>query len=330
MADTFLFNIAGSIVKQASGRLGSRVLKELGLLWGVKGELEKLRNTVSAIQALLLDAENKQAGDNAIKHWLERLNDVVYEADDLLGDFSTEGLLREMITQGRKKTKQVRIFFSKSNQLAYRLKMDCQIKKIREKLDAIEANRKFHLEQRNVDQTGALSNKKWNDSHSCVAGEQVIGRENDKKAVIELLMDSNIKENVSILAIVGIGGLGKTTLAKHIFNDEKIKESFEVKMWVCVSEIFEVQKIVEETLELATKKKPETTVLETLVDNLKKEIEGKKYFLVLDNLWNEDGEKWMSLETLLVGGARESRILVTTRSEKVAKIEAAKQYSLRA
>ncbi|KAB1227627.1 putative disease resistance protein RGA4 [Morella rubra] len=292
MAEGLLFSIAEGIL----GKLGSRALQELGLLWGVKDELEKLQDT----------------------------------ADDLLDDFSTEGLLREMMTQGRNKTKQVRIFFSKSNQLAYRFKMARKIKKIREKLDAIQADRKFHLEPRNVDQTGALSNKKWNDSHSCVVGEQVIGREDDKKAVIELLMDSNIEENVSILAIVGIGGLGKTTLAKHIFNDEKIKESFEVKMWVCVSENFEVQKIVEEMLELATKKKPETTVQETLVADLKKEIDGKKYFLVLDDLWNEDSEKWMSLKTLLVGGARGSRILVTTRTEKVAKIaRAAKQYSLR-
>ncbi|KAB1224541.1 putative disease resistance protein RGA4 [Morella rubra] len=307
MAEGLLFSIAEGIL----GKLGSRALQELGLLWGVKDELEKLQDTVSTIKAVLLDAEEKrQLG--------------------ITRDFSTEGLLREMMTQGRNKKKQVRIFFSKSNQLAYRLKMARKIKKIREKLDAIEADRKFHLEQRNVDQTGALSNKKWNDSHSCVVGEEVIGREDDKKAVIELLMDSNIEENVSILAIVGIGGLGKTTLAKHIFNDEKIKGSFEVKMWVCVSDNFEVQKIVEEMLELATKKKPETTVMETLVADLKKEIDGKKYFLVLDDLWNEDSEKWMSLKTLLVGGARGSRILVTTRTEKVAKIaRAAKQYSLR-
>ncbi|KAB1227591.1 putative disease resistance protein RGA4 [Morella rubra] len=200
MAEGLLFSIAEGIL----GKLGSRALQELGLLWGVKDELEKLQDTVSTIKAVLLDAEEKRAaGNNAVKLWLERLDDVVYKADDLLDDFSTEGLLREMMTQGRNKTKQVRIFFSKSNQLAYRLKMARKIKKIREKLDAIQAD----------------------------LGEQVIGREDDKKAVIELLMDSNIEENVSILAIVGIGGLGKTTLAKHVFNDEKIKESFEVKMW---------------------------------------------------------------------------------------------------
>ncbi|KAB1226535.1 putative disease resistance protein RGA4 [Morella rubra] len=142
MAEGLLFSIAEGIL----GRLGSPTLQELGLLWGVKDELEKPQDTVSTIKVVLLDAQEKQAGDNAVKNWLARLNDVVYEADDLLDDFSTEGLLREMMTQGRKKTKQVLIFFSKSNQLAYRLKMGHKIKKIKEKLDGIEADRQFHLE----------------------------------------------------------------------------------------------------------------------------------------------------------------------------------------
>ncbi|KAB1227431.1 putative disease resistance protein RGA3 [Morella rubra] len=308
MAEGLLFSIAEGIL----GKLGSRALQELGLLWGVKDELEKLQDTVSTIKAVLLDAEEKRAaGNNAVKLWLERLDDVVYKADDLLDDFSTEGLLREMMTQGRNKTKQVRIFFSKSNQLAYRLKMARKIKKIREKLDAIQADRKFHLEQRNVDQTGALSNKKWNDSHSCVVGEQVIGREDDKKAVIELLMDSNIEENVSILAIVGIGGLGKTTLAKHVFNDEKIKESFEV------------QKIVEEMLELATKKKPETTMKMPLGVYL------SKWHLRIQELWQLEREsvgvplairikelsetEWLSFKTNELLRIKQNDILPTLR-----------------
>jgi hypothetical protein len=100
--------------------LGNSALQEIGLLWGVKDELEKLKNTVTAIQAVLLDAEEKQALNHAIKNWLGRLKEVVFEADDLLDDFSTEALRWEAMTQN-KKAKKVRIFFSKSNQLAYGL-----------------------------------------------------------------------------------------------------------------------------------------------------------------------------------------------------------------
>ncbi|KAB1216202.1 putative disease resistance protein RGA3 [Morella rubra] len=226
MAEAFLFNIAGSVVKQASGSLGSQVLKELGLLWGIKGELEKLQNTVSAIQAVLLDAEEKQAaGENAVRHWLARLEDVVYEADDLLDDFSTEGLLREMMTRD-KKAKKVRLFFSKSNQLYYGLKMGHKIKAIREKLDAIAADRQFRLENRTEEKIG-VSSCEERDSHSFVLAEEVFSREDDKEKLTGLLlMESNLRDNVAILSIVGVGGLGKTTLAQLLFNDNKIQNHF--------------------------------------------------------------------------------------------------------
>jgi hypothetical protein len=88
---------------------------------------------------------------------------------------------------------------------------------------------------------------------------------------------------------------------------------------VCVSDIFDVKNIVEKILEAATKKKPDPAEMNTLVGKLKKEIEGKKYFLVLDDVWNGDHEKWCRLKVVLMGGARGSRILVTTRNEVVAR-----------
>ena len=141
MAEGVLSKIAGGLI----GQLGQPALQQIGLLWGVNDELEKLKNTVTSIQAVLLDAEEKQALNNAIKNWLGRLKDVIFEADDLLDDFSTEALRREAMTQN-KKAKKVRIFFSKSNQLAYGYKMGRKIKAIREKLDAIEKdNKQFDL-----------------------------------------------------------------------------------------------------------------------------------------------------------------------------------------
>jgi len=315
MADIkLLFAIAELIIKT----LGSPAAEQIGLLWGVKDEIESLTNTVSIIKDVLLDAEEKQAaGDRAVRSWLGRLEDAIYDGDDLLDAVSTEALRREIMTRD-KKAKQVRIFFSKSNQLAYRLKMARKIKAIRKRLDAINADRKnFQLEVRHVETR--VVNRERDQTHSLVREEVVIGRENDKKAVIDCLMDSNVEENVSILPIVGIGGLGKTTLAQLVFNDEQFQKGFDLKMWVCVSDTFDVKNIVAKILESATKRKPETVEMDTLVNYLLKEIEGKKYFLVLDDVWNGDHGKWCRLKEVLMGGARGSRILVTTRNEVVAR-----------
>ncbi|KAF5470332.1 hypothetical protein F2P56_010852 [Juglans regia] len=95
-------------------------------------DLEKLKNMVTTIQPVLLDAEEQQVRNNAIKVWLEKLTDTFYEADDLLDDFSAEVLQQEIMTRV-KKAKKVSIFFSKSNQIAYLLKTGPKIKAIIEK-----------------------------------------------------------------------------------------------------------------------------------------------------------------------------------------------------
>jgi hypothetical protein len=102
MAEVVLFDIAASIIKSS----GSLALQQIGLLWGFKDELKKLKNTVSTIQAVLLDAEEQQAHNHAVKDWLGKLKDAMYEADDLLDDFSTE-LLRRQVMVGDNKAKQV-------------------------------------------------------------------------------------------------------------------------------------------------------------------------------------------------------------------------------
>ncbi|KAF5470326.1 hypothetical protein F2P56_010846 [Juglans regia] len=100
-------------------------------------------------------------------------------------------------------------------------------------------------------------------------------------------------------------------------------------MWGCVSDVFDVKKLVGKILESTTNKKPEDVEMSTLISFLKKEIDGKKYMLVLDDVWNEDPEEWFKLKQLLMGGARGSKILVTTRSKMVAKImHAGKPYLL--
>jgi Leucine-rich repeat (LRR) protein len=315
MAELLLSVVAEGII----GTLGSLAAKEIGLLWGVQDEVESLKNTISTIKDVLLDAEDKHAaGDRAVTSWLGRLEDAMYDADDLLDEVSTEALRREIMTRD-KKAKKVHIFFSESNQLAFRRKIAHKIKAMRQRLAAIDAERqRFHLEVRHEETQ--VGNRERDNTHSLVRAETVIGRDDDKKAVIHLLMDSNskVEENVSVLPIVGIGGLGKTTLAQLVFNDEQIQKHFDLKMWVCVSDIFNVKTIVSKILESATKKKPEAGEMDTLVYYLSKEIEGKKYFLVLDDVWNEDRAKWSSLKDVLMGGARGSRILVTTRNEVVA------------
>ena len=307
-----MFQLAGKVLEL----LGSITLPEVKLAFGVKIKIENLKNTVSTIQAVILDAEKQSSHSHLIKDWLRKLKDVLHDADDLLDSISTE-ILWHKVMSGNKMTKEVRIFFSSSNQLVFSLKMGHEIKAIRERLNVIAKDKNdFHFIQSSIE---PQIMKRARETYSFVLEEEIVGRENDKKEIIECLFDDNVVENISIIPIVGIGGLGKTTLAQLVYNDETVKKYFELKLWICVSDTFDVQHIVKEMLKQLTKEKHEES-LELLQNQLREKINGKKYLLVLDDLWNEENNKWLLLRNLLMVGARGSRIIVTTRSESVARI----------
>jgi Leucine-rich repeat (LRR) protein len=129
-----------------------------------------------------------------------------------------------------------------------------------------------------------------------------------------------VKENVSIIPIVGIGGQGKTTLAQYVYNDREVQRHFDLRLWTCVSDPFDVKIIVQKLIESATKKRPESFEIDPLQSLFRQTIGGKRYLLVLDDVWNENSNKWSDFKNLLVGGLRGSKVLVTTRNEKVANI----------
>ncbi|XP_062115975.1 putative disease resistance protein RGA3 [Humulus lupulus] len=138
-----------------------------------------------------------------------------------------------------------------------------------------------------------------------------------------------VRDTHSYAPIVGIGGLGKTTLAQSVFNDEQVQKHFELKIWVCVSDNFDLELIVKSIIESA---KGETSVgnigMEPLRKKLGEVLGGKRYFLVLDDMWEDNRNKLLELKTLITSGENVgSGVVVTTRSEKSAKFIASKQQS---
>jgi len=324
MTEAILFSITDRIL----GKLGNLALQEIGLIWGVKDELEKLRNTASVIKAIFLDAEEQQTKSHEVRDWLQKLKDAIYDADDLLDDFSTEMLQQQLMMQD-KKAIEVCAFFSKIKKTAYGFSMSCKIKAIRERLNDIASDRsKFHLTDHPRQMPSVIAEREQ--THSFVCVEEVVGREDDKLAIVELLLHSNTEENVSVIPVVGIGGLGKTTLVQLVYNSEKIRRHFELRIWVCVSEVFDVKLIVQKILESATNTKCDGLEMDSLLTRLGKEIDGKKFLLILDDVWNDNRERWLKLRDLLMGGARGSKVVVTTRTQLIATITGtAKPYFLR-
>lgn len=192
MAESIIFDVAGSFLT----KLRSSALRELGSLWGVNDELDKLQNTLSTIKAVLLDAEEQQSKSHTVRDWISKLKDVFYEIDDLIDEFSYETLKRQVLTKDTRITKQVRIFFSKSNQISFGFKMGKKIKQVRVKLDAIAADKaQLHLSVRMREIREDDVSRKVRETSSFIPEGEVIGRDDDKKAIIDFPLDTKTKKD---------------------------------------------------------------------------------------------------------------------------------------
>ncbi|KAL0337906.1 UNVERIFIED_CONTAM: putative disease resistance protein RGA1 [Sesamum calycinum] len=316
MAETFLFNITDRVL----GRFSSIALEHITSTWNTKSEVQKLQNTLSTIRAVILDADGQQAKKHEVRDWLEKLKDAVYEIDDLLDDLSTQVSQRNVeICSGILILKKVRRFFSSSNPIACRFKIAQRVKGLRQRLDEIADDRaKFHFSEQA--HFIPVDNNVKEQTHSFVRASDIIGRDDDKENIVQLLLSSKDEEDVSVIPVVGIGGLGKTTVVKLAYNDDRVVQSFDLGMWVSVSEDFGVVKVVEKILKSATGENLAHLDMDQMQSRLAGVLNNKKYLLVLDDVWNEDRNKWMDLRELLMNGRTGSKIIVTTRSKAVALI----------
>ncbi|XP_021834486.1 putative disease resistance protein RGA4 [Prunus avium] len=248
---------------------------------------------------------------------------------DLLDEFECEALRREVVETCHGTTGKVRRFFSGSNPIAFRLRVGHQMKEIRERLDELKSNKAIFDSLTSIDHHGGGGDhhERVNVTHSFVRASKVIGRESEKKQIINLLMeqgevDQSGNGNVSVIPIVGIGGLGKTTLAKLVYDDERVVGHFEKRMWVSVSVDFEITRLIKMILSSASDTEMSDKLsLDQLQGRLRHALKDKKFLLVLDDVWNEDPIKWSELRDLLIEGAKSgSKILVTTRNTSVAEM----------
>uniref|UniRef100_A0A2N9IBE3 Rx N-terminal domain-containing protein n=1 Tax=Fagus sylvatica TaxID=28930 RepID=A0A2N9IBE3_FAGSY len=303
------YGIAVKVLEQ----LGSLTYQEVSSAWGVRSDLTKLEGTVSAIKAVLLDAEEKQASDHRLNHWLGQLNDVLHDAENVLDEFHYQVLQKEVMERYGSTSQKVSDFFSSS----IPLEMAHNIKGIRERVDDIAADKdKFNLAQGLEDRKIINIHKRRDMTHSFVLPQNVIGRGDDKENIINILMNPDASRNVGVIPIIGIGGLGKTTLASkilvttrnnsvatimgtaptynlHGLSPENCLSLFE-KLAFKEGEANQHRNLLEIGEEIVKKCKGVPLAVRTLADLLYSKVDEREWKFVRDNeIWNleqEDGD----------------------------------------
>ncbi|KAH0720504.1 hypothetical protein KY290_005450 [Solanum tuberosum] len=306
--------VIGATVQVLLQKLLSLTIEELSSSSDCKKDLEMLTQNVSLIQAFIHDAERRQVDDQAVKLWLKRLEKAAENAENVFDEFRYESIKRQVKIHKNPMLK-VSDFISHTT---FKSKMSRKINTINEELRDINKLSKYlGLQSLMVPPRQILPIR---ETDSVVVALDVVGRDNDVAEIKRMML--NIRDDVVLctIPIVGMGGLGKTTMAKSIFNDEKIEKYFEKRVWLCLPEMLETKSFLQLILESLTKRKVEVQSRDIIVKMLQDELAGRKYLLVLDDLWNVNSTLWVEFVDTLRGmnTSRGNFILVTTRMEQVA------------
>ncbi|GLT35203.1 hypothetical protein SLA2020_096740 [Shorea laevis] len=290
--------------------------------------LKNWKSLLLDIRDVLEDAEREQLTNNAVKRWLSELRDIAYDMEDVLRGVEADARRQKLNlkTCDQASTSRARKLIPTSSCFTGCSCIPCDFKVDRETMSKIKG---ITDRLKNIKERRDALNLKSEDGTNRAVTERILttgmpechffGREKDKHAILQKLINEDSTKCFSVIPIVGMGGLGKTTLASLVYNDEKLKGVFRPKAWVCVSDEFDDLRIAISILDQMGVKfdSKDPAVIH---NKLKEMLSGQKFLLVLDDVWNNNYHRWSRLQGLFMSGAPGSKIIVTTRDEQVAGI----------
>ncbi|XP_045085166.1 uncharacterized protein [Aegilops tauschii subsp. strangulata] len=300
--------------------------EKVGLLLGVSSEIQSMENKLRFLKDYFADADRRVIADESVRDWVAQLKQIMYGATDIIDLCQHEAMER-----GPSATRVVRrftplLFCIRNPSVAHDI--GSRIKALNQRLDAImERSAAFNfLSRRDMDHGGEVHtshpyNFKTSGEldRSDVVGEKI--EEATEALVAEIIKTRNeVNNDIAVVAIVGVCGIGKTTLAQKVFNDEAIQGEFDKKIWLSINKHFNKADLLRTAITQAGGDScPTNDEMDMLVDILADALAGKKVLLVMDDVWYPTAWECVLKKPFFNAAARGSRVLITTRREDVAR-----------
>ena len=254
-----------------------------------------------------------------MKLWLTNLKDASYEMDNVLDKWNT-AMIKLEIEKGEEKAENAPILkkkkvcsfipfssccFRSVKKLGLRRDIAHKIKELSGEMDELFKERVGYGFELNRD-TDVVERPK---TTSLVDVSDILGRDKYRDDLVSKLLGEGSEGERSpyVISLVGMGGIGKTTLAQLAYNDDKVKDHFMIRMWVCVSQPFDPCRVANAIIQEVKRASPNITEFQTLMQKIHDLVKGKKFFLVLDDVWTKEAKEWDPFKFALNCGAQGSR-----------------------
>ncbi|XP_058114635.1 probable disease resistance RPP8-like protein 4 [Magnolia sinica] len=311
--------LAESVVEVLLEKLADQLIQEAEFLHGVRNEVELLDAEFRRMLCFLKDADAKQGRDERVKNWVRDVRDVAYDAEDVIDTF----LFKVAALKRRGFMGRIRRYAFVFNELMTLHKVGSEIERIKNKIRAIlESRLVYGIE--NIGQgvgtsSAGLNIREWRLTSPLSQEPDFVGFEKDLKILVDQLTEGKRRYVVSV---VGMGGLGKTTLTKKVYNNRHVKTHFQSRAWISISQEYGVKDLLMNiincymVLSEEELNKVEKMDVFQLRHKISEYLQEKRYLMVLDDIWTN--EAWDALKDAFPDTNNGSRVIVTTRKKDVA------------
>ncbi|KAM3207494.1 hypothetical protein ACQJBY_062633 [Aegilops geniculata] len=321
-----------AVFKSAVNKLVRLITSEFASIIGVTKHLSELQGLFGDITSWLSAVGVRATGSGSSPNWLKELKAVVNDFDDLLYRLEAEKHKADIASENHA---MANWFYTKPKSVLFRTKIAQEVKEIKKRFAKIVKQRAdFNAI---VTSSSTLVTHHVQPTHK-TRGEMsilantthVFGRDEVKYSIVSKLVEADsTQERMPIVSVVGLGGSGKTTFAKYICQDSKIRQHFELVFWVHVSQKFNVENLLGKLFESVSDDRSELYTLQHMSRTISDKLSRGKFLLVLDDVWNEDKHDWEQFEQHLNSATPGSKILLTTRDGKVAEaVKSAEIFNL--
>ncbi|XP_043707670.1 putative disease resistance protein At1g50180 isoform X2 [Telopea speciosissima] len=305
--------MAESIITFFIEKLSDLITREANFLTGVDEQIDSLRNELEWMRSFMKDADGRCKDNERARLWVNQVRSISYDAENVIDEFIFKV---ERQRQRERGIGQLKLLHDLGN----------EIEKIKKRIEEVSANKsKYGIETLQFGEPSSSSQQSSSSRRQrrtpvVVEEVDVVGIEDEAEKLVRQLIQG--EPQLSIVSIVGMGGLGKTTLAKKVYNCNDVSRHFECHAWIYVSQEYNIRELLEGLLDQVVElnKKQQREVAQMTDHKLQRELFGylkeRRYLVVVDDIWNE--EAWDSLKAVLPEATTGSRVMVTTRNKEVA------------